>query len=199
MKRYSHSGIAAALVLGSGLAMAQSAHVHGEGRLKIAIEGKRIFMQLESPGADIVGFEHEARSSEEKAVLARSLKILEDPAQLMRFTADANCEVRQAQAEVEGDHDAHEEDEHGHEGHDDHGDGDHSEEGHDDHDNEKVHGAFVAQYEFECSDIDELETIEFSYFEKFNNAQQLDVVLIDGSGQRQVDIDLTDPVLRLVP
>jgi hypothetical protein len=192
VNRYTHSGIAAALVLGSGLAMAQSAHVHGEGRLNIAIEGNRLFMQLESPGADIVGFEHEARSSDEKAALARSLKILEDPAKLMRFTADAKCEVRQAHAEIEGEHDAHEQDGHGHEEHDDHAHKDHGKEGHGDE-----HGAFVAEYDFECSDIDELETIEFSYFDQFDNAQKLDVILIDGSGQRQIDIDRNDPLLRL--
>ena len=197
MTLYLHTGIAAALALGSGLAMAQSAHVHGEGQLNIAIEGKRIFMHLESPGADIVGFEHEARSSDEKAALVRALKILEDPAQLIHFAANANCEVRQAQAEIGGDHDAHEEDKHDHEGHDDQGHEEHGEEGHDDHGHEQVHGAFVAEYEFECSDIGKLETIEFSYFEIFGNARQLDVVLIDGSSQRQIDIDRSDPVLRL--
>ena len=35
-------------------------HVHGHGTLNIAIEDKRVSMELEVPGMDIVGFEHAA-------------------------------------------------------------------------------------------------------------------------------------------
>ena len=36
------------------------AHEHGHGNFNIAIEGKSVSMELEAPGADIVGFEHKA-------------------------------------------------------------------------------------------------------------------------------------------
>ena len=38
------------------------AHEHGHGKLNVAIEGKNVMMEMEVPGADIVGFEHEAKS-----------------------------------------------------------------------------------------------------------------------------------------
>jgi hypothetical protein len=150
---------------------AQSAHVHGEGQVNIAIDGKRIFMALESPGADIVGFEYEARSSDEKVAVKQAIAQLGDPMLLVRFEADAGCAVRQADAGIEGEHDEHK--------------------------GEEAHGAFVAQYEFECDDIGSLDTIEFTYFSQFSNAQSLDIVLIDSRGQRRVEINRANPVLQL--
>ena len=68
---------------------------------------------------------------------------------------------------------------------------------HDEHTGEEAHGAFVAQYEFVCADIDALGSIEFTYFSRFSNARSLDIVLIDGRGQRRVEINRANPVLQL--
>jgi hypothetical protein len=173
------SGLSIALSIVTSTAAAQSAHVHGEGRVNIAIDGNRIFMALEFPGADIVGFEHEARSSDEKAAVARAIAQLGDPMQLLRFEADADCELRTANAATEGEHEEHEGEEH------------------EEHEDEEAHGTFVAEYEFECADIGALGFIEFTYFSLFNNAHSLDIVLIDGNGQRRAEIDRANPVLRL--
>ena len=60
-------------------AAAQSAHVHGQGQVSMAIDQNLISMTLESPGADIVGFEHEARTAEEKTAVTEALKQLSNP------------------------------------------------------------------------------------------------------------------------
>lgn len=196
------TGLAIATAVAPSAAAAQSAHVHGEGRVNIAIEGNSIFIELESPGADIVGFEHEARTADEQAAVARALAQLGEPMLLMRFAADAKCEVRQASAGIEVEHEEHAEHEHGHEG-DQHAEHDEHEHEHeenaarDEHEDEGEHGAFVAEYLFECADIGALGTIEFTYFAEFDNARSLDIVLIDGSGQRRVEIDRARPVLQL--
>lgn len=198
------SALFVAISSATSTAVAQSAHVHGEGRVNIAIDGNKVFMALESPGADIVGFEHEARTSDEKAAVMQALAQLGDPMLLMRFAADANCKVRRASSEIEGEHDEHEDEKHAghneHEGeehaeHDEHEDEEHAE--HDEHEGEEEHGAFVAEYEYECADIGALDFIEFTYFSQFSNAQSLDIVLIDGSGQRREEIDRANPVLQL--
>lgn len=173
------SGLAVAISIATSMAAAQSAHVHGEGRVNIAIDGNHISMQLESPGADIVGFEHEARTSDEKAAITRAIAQLSDPMLLIGFEADAGCEVQRASAEIEGEHEEEKQEEH------------------DQHENEEAHGAFAAEYEFECADISALGHIEFTYFSQFGNAQSLDIVLIDGSGQRSEEIDRANPVLQL--
>ena len=195
------AGIILATSLFTSVALAQSAHVHGEGRVNIAIEGDSLFLQLESPGADIVGFEHAARSEQEKNAVAEALAQLGDPTQVLRFDPAAECEVQQASARIEGSEEEHEE----HEGHDDHkGHEEHeaheSHEGHDDHKEHgggEAHGSFIAEYEFACDDMNALQFIEFSYFDRFANAQSLEIVLIDDSGQRRVEITRGSPRLRL--
>ena len=173
------SGLTFAMSIATSMATAQSAHVHGEGHINIAIDSNRITVALESPGADIVGFEHEARSSDEKAAINQAIAKLRDPMLLMRFDADAECEVQRASAEIEGEHEEEKYAEH------------------DQHEGEEAHGAFVAEYELECADLSALGFIEFTYFSQFSNAQSLDIVLIDGSGQRSEEIDRANPVLQL--
>lgn len=115
------------------------AHVHGVGQLDMAIEGGRIEMQLRAPGADIVGFEHQARSDEDRASLARALAQLEDPLALFVLPEAAGCTVALARAELEAEdpEDHHEDhaDDHDHDHGDDH---DHAEE--DGHDHGDAHG-----------------------------------------------------------
>ena len=173
-------GISLALTVATSTAIAQTAHVHGKGQVNIAIEGDHLFMELESPGADIVGFEHEARSDAEKEAVKQAIAKLGDPMMLMRFDADAGCEVHSASAGIEGEHDEHDE-------HDEHKS----------HEGEEAHGAFVAKYEIECDDMDALDSIEFTYFNEFSNAQSLDIVVIDGSGQSRSEVDRANPVLKL--
>ena len=46
------------------------AHEHGVSKLNLVIEGKRLEMELGSPGSDIVGFEHApATDADRKAIV----------------------------------------------------------------------------------------------------------------------------------
>ncbi|MGI9370913.1 MAG: ZrgA family zinc uptake protein, partial [Hyphomicrobiales bacterium] len=71
----------------------------------IAIEGNAVMMELEVPGADIVGFEHEAKSDEDKAKVADALKVLGAPGDLFMMPESAKCETKMADIEVEGEGD----------------------------------------------------------------------------------------------
>jgi len=42
-----------------------SAHLHGHAELTLALEGRALEINLASPAANIVGFEHKATSSEQ--------------------------------------------------------------------------------------------------------------------------------------
>ena len=174
-------------------AVAQSTHVHGQGQVGMAIDQNLISMTLESPGADIVGFEHEARTAEEKTTVTEALKHLSDPMFVIQLPANASCKVVQASSEVtsengdEGhaDHEEHEE----HADHDDH-------EKHEEHENE-AHGSFIAEYQLECATIAAIDSIKFVYFDHFRNAQSLIVVLIDKNGQHRHEISRDNPILYL--
>ena len=189
-------GLLIAMLIATPAAAAQTAHVHGRGQVHIAIEDDRVYLALASPGADIVGFEHAPRNAEQRAAVATALDKFGDPAELLRFTPAADCRVIRAAAELESDDDEHEKHGAGGDGHQ-HEHGHEAQQQDDEHGGDENHGAFVAEYEFACSQIDALAEIEFTYFVHFGNAQALDIVLIDGRGQRREEIGRTDPVLRL--
>ena len=114
----------------SGAAFAEEgrqldAHEHGVGELNIAIDGNTVAMELHAPGADIVGFEYEAESAEDRAAIDAAVAMLAKPQELFVLPAAAECTVTQASAKLESeaehedhdDHEEHAEDEHGHEEH----------------------------------------------------------------------------------
>ena len=192
-------------------ATAQSTHVHGQGQVSMAIDQNLLSMTLESPGADIIGFEHEARTAEEKAAVTKALKQLSDPMFVIQLPGSASCKVIQASSEVasenggEGhaDHEDHEEhadhDDHDkHEDHEKHEDHDDHEKhaDHDEHEDE-AHGSFIAEYQLACANIAVIDFIKFVYFDHFRNAQSLMVVLIDKNGQHRHEINRDIPILFL--
>ena len=99
-----------ALITSTALAFALSAtaadkrelgaHEHGVGALNIAVEGATILMELEAPGADIVGFEHPAESAEDKGKIKAALEVLEKPLQLITLPTAAGCAVTEAHAKL---------------------------------------------------------------------------------------------------
>jgi len=117
------------------------AHEHGHGSLNMAIEGNAVLMELEAPGADIVGFEYEAKSAEDRAAIDAAIAALAKPLELFVPSEGAGCVVTAANVALiteEDEHDDHDHDEHAHdeEKHDEHDHDEHKEAGHDDHDHE---------------------------------------------------------------
>lgn len=162
-------------------AAAQSTHVHGQGQVGMAIDQNLISMTLESPGADIVGFEHEARTAEEKTAVTEVLKQLSNPMFVIQLPESASCKVIQASSEVTS--------KNGDDSHADHED-------HNEHESE-AHGSFIAEYQLECANVAVIDFITFVYFGHFRNAQSLMVVLIDKNGQHRHKINRDIPILYL--
>jgi hypothetical protein len=77
------------------------AHSHGEGSLSIAVEGSEIALVLEAPGADIVGFEHQATSDADIATVEAAVAILSSPLDLFVLPDAAGCSVVDATIELE--------------------------------------------------------------------------------------------------
>ena len=95
-------------------------HVHGQGTLDIAIEGKKIEMELVVPGMDIVGFEHVASTDEQKAAVEKAKAKLTDVLSVFKLPAAAQCKAEAANVESrkevhhEGDEDHDEDEKEGH-------------------------------------------------------------------------------------
>ena len=68
------------------------AHIHGVGHLNVAVEGSMVTVYLQTPAADIIGFEHVAENKEERTKVAAAHKKLNDASSLFQFTG-ADCTV----------------------------------------------------------------------------------------------------------
>jgi hypothetical protein len=68
-------------------------HRHGSGRLNIAMEGREVYLELDSPIADVAGFEHAPSSDAERASLGAAVAILKDGDRLFRFSPAADCRL----------------------------------------------------------------------------------------------------------
>jgi hypothetical protein len=188
--KLSRSLFVAAIIAGSVPSMAAEehrelgAHEHGVGRLNIAIEGKRVSMELEVPGADIVGFEHEASTKTQKGAVQKAKTTLTGALNVFKLPAEAKCKVAQAKVEVHTE-------EKQEQGHDKAG-----EAKHDAADNGSGHSEFHAEYVVDCAAPEKLTGIDFKYFELFPHAQKLDVNLVTDKGQTHYEVTRETPQLK---
>jgi hypothetical protein len=169
------------------------AHAHGKGTLNIAIEGGKVEIELEAPGADIVGFEHQAKSADQKAELEKAKITLKDGLTLFKLPAGAGCKIDTATVEVHADG----------EGHDDHDSakeeaGKKPSQDHD-HDEKKGdgggHSEFHANYILTCAEPYQLTGLEALYFTSFPGAQSLAVNITAAKGQSQTELTRDNPKL----
>ena len=161
-------------------------HQHGHGTLNLAVEGQSLQMEMEVPGADIVGFEHEAKTAEDQAKIETAKETLAQPLALFTLPNAAGCKVTSAKiavaAESESDHDAHD-----HElGHDA-----------DSNEHEAEHSAFHAEYALSCANVAAITTIAFPYFKTFPNSDELAVTLITEKSQKVFEVNRGHTVIDL--
>ena len=143
------------------------AHAHGHGKVNIAIEGRQLFVEMEVPGADIVGFEHQAKTNAEKAAVAAAKKAMRSANDILELPVAAGCKLAKATVEL----------------HSEDGQGDHRE--------------FHAAYTFECASMWNLGRIGFRYFSAFKGEQELDVAMISATGAKRFEATRQRPVVKL--
>jgi hypothetical protein len=163
------------------------AHEHGVGRLNIAIEGKRVSMELQVPGADIVGFEHEASTATQKAAVKKAISTLEGPLNVFKLPEEAKCKLAKAKVAAHAD----DEEEHEH-GKAEKKAGAKEDEG----EEESHHSEFHAEYALDCAAPEKLTGIDFEYFDLFTSARKLDVNLVTDKGQIHYEVSREKPQLK---
>lgn len=157
------------------------AHLHGNGRVNIAIEGHTLWIELEAPGADLVGFEHAAKSDEDQSAIAAVRERLSAPSSLFALPAAAGCTVETAEVTVAGLND--------HQGHD--------EKGHDEAERLEGHSEFHATYMLACENPERVDRVVFTYFEAFPAAEELQVHVITAAGQARYEVERDAPGMTL--
>lgn len=177
------------------------AHEHGHGKVAVAIEKGRVAMELEVPGMDIVGFEHEPSSKEQHEQIASARKALHDDVlKLFALPAAAACKLVAATVAIEaGEHEDEAVDGYGH-GHGDHAADKRNMEAkpekHVGGEEHEGHNEFRASYEFACAAPDRLTGIDFGFFARFPGAEELDVTVLDAKGQKEYEVSRETPKLE---
>ena len=155
-------------------------HVHGQGTLDIAIEGKKIEMELVSPGMDIVGFEHVATTDDQKAAVEKAKGKLADVLNVFQLPAAAKCKTETANVESRKEtHQPGEKD-------DD-----------DDKPGEPQHSEFHATYTITCEAPENITGMKTAYFSDFAGGQLLNVNVTTSKGQTQAQMTREKPTLDL--
>ena len=144
-------------------------HVHGESKLRLAVEGSILEIELESPAHDIVGFEHMPKTAAQRDAVKRAVAALGNGEALFRLSPGAGCKLREAEVETPlaeaGEH-----------GHEEHKEGEHAD--------EEVHSEFHAHYRFRCAEPGRLEAAEVMLFESFPRMEEIELGAVLPGGQR---------------
>ena len=171
------------------------AHVHGIAALNLALEGQEVHVELDSPAANLVGFEHAPSSEADHAALDKAVATLKDGDRLFRFNAEARCRMEKADvtsALLDEEHDEHA-DKHS---------SDHDQEKKDGHDHEKhedeeeVHSDIEAAYHFECNQPGKLTQLTVELFEAFPGTEKLNVQYVIESKQGAAELTPADHVVK---
>ncbi|UCM60952.1 DUF2796 domain-containing protein [Aeromonas hydrophila] len=153
------------------------AHEHGHGHLNLVLDGNQLMIELQAPATDLVGFEHAAKSDEEKAQYAKAMAQLKQPDALFRFDPAAGCKLTQQElqaAKEDHDHD------HDHQK----ADGKHNEDQHDD----AGHADMGAMYTYTCATPAKLTGLEATLFSVYPSLEKLSVQGILPSGQTAAEL-----------
>ena len=150
--------VAAALLSGSAWAAegGHKAHVHGESRVKLALEGNVVEIEFESPAHDIVGFESMPKTEKQRAAVEAAVATLKKGEALFRLTPAAGCKLEEAEVETplaESDH-------------------------------KEEHSEFHAHYHFDCAQPARLKGVEIMLFDTFRTMREVEVSAILPGGQR---------------
>ena len=171
-------------------------HEHGVGELNIAVESSAINLEFMIPGADITGFEYEAKSDSDIALVNAALSKFENFQNIFILPDSSNCDLVDAEIGInqEDDHDEHE-------GHDEHDEHDHHDEheGHDEHDEheDESHNEFVAHYSFSCGNVKEIDRIDFPYFTTFPSSGELEIQFVSEAGSTSFEVEGDEPFIDL--
>lgn len=156
------------------------AHVHEEAEMMLAFEGDSVVVELISPADNIVGFEHQPKSSAEVAAIDEALKVLRQYANLFEIEKGA---CRQARVEINSpfkfDH-HHDDSEHAH------------------HDQaESQHSEFQVSYELQCEQIRGTRVLRVDMFKHFPRLHKVKVQWVGAGGQGAGEVKRDSARLKL--
>ena len=176
----------------------QEAHEHGVAQINVAFEGNELYIELISPAANIVGFEHQPRTQDQKAAVKAAIKKLEAGEKLFAFPSGVRGRLVKSKVHTDINNDSgHESDETESHEHDEmsRDAGNEAEEhGHEEHQHGDEHGRhseFKAEYHFVCQKPEKLAYVDVMMFSVFSGIEHIEVQLLTGTKQTAFELTAT--------
>ena len=153
------------------------AHVHGAGKLSIAIEGNQVAIELSAPAMDILGFERQPATPDELKTLETAKEALAELSKIIELPAAADCKAEKgnvvfnapAQPASSSDNSKPTPSPSGQQATSDHAD-------------------FDVDYALICAAPDKLTMLNLPYFKQFPGAQTISVTVV---GEQSGGFELT--------
>ena len=176
------------------------AHEHGVGKINIAQDGKELHIELDSPAANIVGFEHIPETALDRDSLTKALALLKNGTRLFLFPDAAECNlVDTAVATPLKEHGNGEEAHHTEDAVQQHA-REHTEEPHVHEGGQKhqgeTHTDITATWRFSCRHPEALDQVSVQLFEAFPMTERLQVQFITGKRQGAAELSASQPAVR---
>lgn len=170
---------------GAHLSFAQTrqhgTHVHGVSVLNMALTDKGVYLELESPAMNMLGFEHAPRDAQQEAAVHDVEEQLKNAEALFTLASEAKCRV----VEVQVEHKVLTEERENHEVHGEHNDHAH-------HKHDRGHSEFHGLYQFECAQPEKIQALEVQLFSLFPGLEKLEVQLLTPGGQTARELTQQD-------
>lgn len=193
------------------------AHVHGVGNLNIAVQENDVFLELDSPAANIIGFEHKPENDEQFQAVHNAVSLLKRGGKVFIINESAGCSLHEAEVKTEIMGDGHgpncnHDHDREHDGHEEHASHDHDKEQNDEHYEEHEqehdghqhedhdhsgHSDIAATYHFECSSPDKLNELDVRLFNRFEGFETIHVQLLTPEKQTAVELTPEKHVVQL--
>jgi hypothetical protein len=168
-------------------------HVHGIAALNLVLEGREVYVEIDSPAANIVGFEHAPSSDADHATLDKAVATLKDGARLFRFNDAAGCRMETVNVsyalldEEQDDHASEHSSDHVHEKKGKHDDEEHEGDGHSD---------IEAVYHFVCSAPRKLTEVNVELFDAFPVMEKLELQYVIEARQGATELTAGNHVVK---
>ncbi|PHR81282.1 MAG: hypothetical protein COA59_16030 [Colwellia sp.] len=153
-----------------------NAHVHGSSELMIVMEGRVLEIQFISPAINLIGFEHQAMTKQDIAIVKNTASLLGEHDELFSFSG-SRCSLINSVIDTS---DLIKRDEH--------------KEGHAIHD---THTQIVSKYNYDCEVMSKSLTITATLFDTFSNIQQVRVMWITDKKQGAVTLNAENKTINL--
>lgn len=173
-------------------ALAHEAHEHGVAHMNVSVDGRTVEIELETPLANVISFEHAPETEAQKQEVRAMAALLHKADNLFILPAEAQCRLNKVSLESEvlndgllspaGSPHAETADkkEHAPDG-DEHG---------------EAHGDLDMEVSFVCSNPEKLNSLRVDLFRVFPNLREVEVQMVTPKGQSAAELIPESNMLR---